>query len=175
MDIPMVAMMFVERKSWVIEANPSAYAPDEEAVDTWSDMLVVEEAKKDRPVMSEKNEAVSVIAHFRAYVKFAGSRGSPSSKSTCRRYGQNSTFSRDLAWGHARTYVYDFIQRVLRGVENHLLAPILDVLVDPLVRRLFSHGKTPVRGVSHPTARAGLLLDRGLLVHSCLGGRPRHV
>ena len=97
MDIPMVAMMFVERKSWVIEANPSAYAPDEEAVDTWSDMLVVEEAKKDRPVMSEKNEAVSVIAHFRAYVKFAGSRGSPSSKSTCRRYGQNRTFSREPA------------------------------------------------------------------------------
>ena len=69
--------------------NPRAYAPDKEAVDTWVKNAVVEAegAKKDRPVMSEKKEAVSVIAHFWAYVKFAGSHGSPSSKSTCRRYG----------------------------------------------------------------------------------------
>lgn len=74
MDMPMVAWMLAACRSRVIEGNPSAYAPDEEAVDMPSDMQSAMELRKDRPVIREKKDAVSVMAHFLVYVKFAGSR-----------------------------------------------------------------------------------------------------
>ena len=56
--------------------------------------------------MREKKEAVRVIAHFRAYVKLAGSRGSPSSKVTYRQSG--SEHSRRIHGLRGRTYLMSF-------------------------------------------------------------------
>ena len=65
-DSPTVAWKRVAPRSRSMDGNPRAYAPEDEARTRVSACLHSEYAHKRLPVMIEKNDAVTVIAHFRA-------------------------------------------------------------------------------------------------------------